>query len=753
MNTTRTPSQKGIRASKSDPQTKGEASGAAPPRMRRSVGQLASSYAPMRHFAFENGLGICLSVPSSGQPALGLSGNTPDQIHRRLSEAAKAWFRAGENCLAAAGSDKATLLRHLVVDDSLYDPMNEEFEYRREVFGFVEPKNMAYEVAPTTLVCGTCSLFAPCNSARGMGEFLEQAAERCKDTSQSPSRCRWRQFEPIFVHPSGSWRSVNVAPMDNFPGDNTPGRRSASCEACGHGRFRVDMSKVTLSGWFLKCASCGVRTSWAWTDNDDDYLRAARRAAEDGSDWKLDDARMEKISYGAAIAFIPHSETFVDLPDAEVLGLIESQRIDGLCDFVAAKAGYLSPFPSPEDAAATLENGGEAAKRLAQRIRMSLATASTLESVNPSLAESQRQEAVATVAEAVKAELIRVQAQLPPALKTKVVERTALWSNRYDPFQLAIEHEALASTKLSGRSDGPRASFIHFDRPDQGLRSTEDEGEGAAAANAIVRRTFDLIGVEEAGLIPQFGLCRFTYGYSRTSSVPVHPKRKVPVRLKLFPRTLVGGMSEPVHPIYVLRQKNEAFYFRLKEDRVRAWLEGLVCADRGLLASEPSLRGALLLSAHPMDRFLTEHDRDRDGQPRLYAATYGLIHTMAHHVIRTLARLSGLDEGSLGEYIFPTDLAFVVYRSGMTMDLGDLSSVWRNCWRDLLGELSRYANSLGCNVGSLCSEQGGACPDCVMIPEVVCVAGNRYLSRSLLTGEGRPGFMKVEAHPAPGYLQ
>ena len=49
------------------------------PTMRRSVGQLSSSYAPMRHFAFENGLGVCLSVPFAG-PAMRLDGNTPDQI-------------------------------------------------------------------------------------------------------------------------------------------------------------------------------------------------------------------------------------------------------------------------------------------------------------------------------------------------------------------------------------------------------------------------------------------------------------------------------------------------------------------------------------------------------------------------------------------------------------------------------------------------------------------------------------------------
>jgi hypothetical protein len=40
-----------------------------------------------------------------------------------------------------------------------------------------------------------------------------------------------------------------------------------------------------------------------------------------------------------------------------------------------------------------------------------------------------------------------------------------------------------------------------------------------------------------------------------------------------------------------------------------------------------------------------------------------------------------------------------------------------------------------------------------MIPEVSCVAGNRYLSRSLLTGEGIPSFMDIQGGRIRGYLE
>lgn len=746
--------QRGTAGSTPPPEV--DASQSAPPDMRRSVGQLSSSYAPMRHFAFENGLGICLSVPVEA-PRMQLDGSTPDQIHRRLKETAQSWFRRGLDHVSARSAANAEAFGHLVVDDSFYNPDSRTFEYRRDAFRFTEPKRLGYEVAPTTLVCGTCGLLKPCGSATTMAGFLDRAEERCQDPSRpgkDGARCRWRQFEPIFVHPSGSWRSVDVSALDIFPDAMEPSRRSSSCEACGCREFKVDMTKVTLSGWFLKCAKCGVKTSWTWTDNDEDYLRAIRANLSSGAPpADPDSARMQKISYGAAIAFLPQSESFVDLPDSVHLELIESHRFDDLCTFVAETSGWVSAPPDPPEVADELDRGGEAARRIATRIRRSLAAAKALRDVDADMSAEQRKEADEAVREAVSSRLLSLRSALPGNMRTKMQDRARDWASRYDPFQLAVEHAALADTKLSGQVEGARRSFVRFVAPDHGLRSFEDGSPDEIVAARKVTKALGLLGVEEAGLIPKFELCRFTYGYSRTASGPVHPTRKIPVRLKLFPRTRIGEERDPVHPVYVLRQKNEAFYFRLDRHRVQAWLDALHCEDAGLLRTAPSLRAALFESAQPMDRFLAEHDRNKDRRPTLYAATYGLVHTMAHHVIRTMARLSGLDEGALGEYLFPADLAFVVYRSGMTMDLGDLSSLWRNSWEDFLHQLCDHPNSLGCNVGSLCAEQGGACPDCVMIPEVVCVAGNRYLSRSLLTGEGKPGFMDVGNDAVRGYLR
>jgi hypothetical protein len=87
--------------------------------------------------------------------------------------------------------------------------------------------------------------------------------------------------------------------------------------------------------------------------------------------------------------------------------------------------------------------------------------------------------------------------------------------------------------------------------------------------------------------------------------------------------------------------------------------------------------------------------------------------------------------------IFPADLAFLVHRRGMTEDLGNISSMWR----DQNAAFLRYLvarRELRCGSGTLCDHRGGACPACIMVPETSCIAGNQLLSRAALVGGRAP---------------
>ena len=162
------------------------------------------------------------------------------------------------------------------------------------------------------------------------------------------------------------------------------------------------------------------------------------------------------------------------------------------------------------------------------------------------------------------------------------------------------------------------------------------------------------------------------------------------------------------------------------------------------------LGGGLLSCAHPMSAFL---DRlPQSDKPFTYLYLYTLLHSYAHLVMKHISEYSGLDLGSLGEYIFPTDLAFVVYRNGTTMDLGNLSAMWRNVGTGILTAMLQ-SKATQCGTGSLCTQRGGACPDCLMIPETSCVASNKLLSRTVLRGiGGRPRFDARHDFLTKGYF-
>ena len=717
--------------------------------MSRSRGQIASAYAPLRHFAFENGLGICISFPIP-TTHLNLAAQTRRQILLRLKEATETWYESASHYGAPAieGLQRNPRLA-LCIDRALFDEVEQAYQFQADVFAFVRPDAMGYEPSPTTLYCGNCGLIRTCRGSREMAQFLDGAASECPDPSKPHDRhlreCVWSQFEVIFVHHSGSWISVGTDIRDYDAASRRVYTRTTSCVHCGSTDFRVDTKAIDLSGWFLKCARCNSRSNNPWIDHDEETLRIIGPHIGNGA--SLIEARMQKINYAAAAAYHVHGETFIDFPESKLLDCLEGTVAarEDLCRRVAQRCGYTAGRPEPEQALEQIRQ-----TKNAQWIEeLEDAVASHREASAhelKKLIEQTKRTLDRIVDRHIAQGVISIPETLPPRLREKMARRSEDWSSRYDPFRLLIEHEALNETKLTGVTEGGRRSFVPLDDPDEWIAP---DWADAPSVRERTRPLLKQLGIDRAGIIPKFNLCRFTFGFSRMSSRPWMRRNNVdvPVRLCFFPTVSVAG--ERKHPVYVLTQMNEAYYFRLNIDVLRHWLTQLGCADESYLGSESTLAGALLMSAEPRDRFLTAHDSPR--APHLYDAVYGLLHSFAHHVMKGIATFSGLDLGSLGEYLFPVDLAFAVYRNGLTMDLGNLSALWRNNWLQFLEYLARYTLTLGCNLGALCVRQGGACADCFMLPEVSCIGANKYLSRSLLIGGGCPSYMDSEK-PVPGFL-
>jgi len=360
---------------------------------------------------------------------------------------------------------------------------------------------------------------------------------------------------------------------------------------------------------------------------------------------------------------------------------------------------------------------------------------------------------LATMVESWRAipDLIPVRTEAPPEFLAQVLRRQS-YGSRYDPVLLAVEHEALRRGTLEASTlPGERAPFVLFTAPDKviGPRDEEQLSAQTTKTKGLATR----LGIEKIGLIREFELCRFTHGYTRMSSQPIIEKKdsgtlRLPVRLNLFD----PFKDSRKRPIYTVTQKNEAIYVQLSPSQVFAWLKKLKVADLPEWSPEDAtkLNAHLLERAQPFGRFFSDLT---PADAATYRYCYTLLHTYAHVVMKAVSEFSGLDMGSLSEYIFPCDLAFVVYRNATTMDLGYMSALWRNSNTDFLEHLGSH-ESLQCGSGSLCETKGGACPDCIVVPETSCIASNRLLSRSVLGGGLAPREDATNSGKRiPGYLE
>ncbi|UVK57106.1 hypothetical protein DBIPINDM_004533 [Mesorhizobium sp. AR02] len=717
--------------------------------MTRSQAQIAMSYAPGQHFTFEGAAGACQAMPSPNATPARLDPTTRVQIEMRIDEAARAWFDKAIACRQNE-TNIPPPFADFCIDVSLLDTSRTQYGFRPEVFAYFRPDRMGYLPRPTTLICSECGLIEATDNPNQMGKRLSDLSQACAHPKRpnDPTRCSWGQLDVIFAHWSGSWKAASPNMTVYDQASRRPIKRYALCGKCGTRQFVLNKDQVALSNWSFSCANCGTKHPDPWIEKCDETL--SRIAATIGPGGNIvGEASMEKINYAASSAYFVKSDTFITFPENSGIEALEPGQAHLLAGVIEQIVGLEGPPLSDAEVVAQLLSKDRAVEaREFDEILQGLQLAT--DNQNTVVANLMTKMKAERLSNWQKAGWLKRNSALPAHILAKLQERHE-WTGKYDPFRLLVEHEALSRTKLRGRIIGGRASYVDFTNPDEWLATPNSPQRTTMISTAEEAKRF--LGVERAGLISKFDLCKFSYGFSRVGNGPkIHKHgRMMPVRLNLFPRVRVA--QEARHPVYVLEQSNEAFYFKLDEALVRAWLSqaSLGCVDIGLLTEHPdNFAAAMLGSAQVMSGYLEEHDRQSDAT--IYTMTYALLHSYSHYIMQGIQQFSGLDLGSIGEYLFPCDLGFVVYRNGMTLDLGDLSALWRNHHEAFLSYLRNYPTSLGCNLGNLCMTKGGACPDCIMIPEVICLTANKYLSRSTLIGRGRPDFI-VGEEQIRGYLQ
>jgi hypothetical protein len=724
--------------------------------MNRSRNQVASSYAPGSFFTFEGGVGACIATPITCDPAE-LGESTIRRVLERLEQFAGAWF---ERAIAARANNEEQTKKYpvhplLCVDIGLLD--DDEKGVRipgREMIYFSKPSNMGYTPAPLTFTCRYCGLFREFSGLREMEKILPSMhADTCGSPKAPASKCSWEQLDVIFVHWSGGWAQASPS-MWNFRNGSAQLDR-ASCANCGNREFKLDRSSPKIGDWYFYCAKsgCGHKVRDTWLQRDKATLEVFRTTVGTGRLSAPTEVNMEATPYRANNAYHIQSDFFIDFQknDSELTRILAKDAEDELRAFIASEYGFETAPITDADVEKACAGKQDLAEQLAG-YRSAHATIVGLDAILATASDAMKTslEPARKTAVTLKAQIIRElrekqilspTASLPAEVDAALTMRRQLFDGRYDPFQLSIEHKLLSRARLN--IPGEYVSFRNLDKD----LSPETEEEKLKLEGAA-RSRLTTLGVEDMGLIRKFDLCRFSFGYSRYSSQPVLPDKRgmnMPVRLRLFDRVEYDESRK--YPIYVVQQANQALYVKLDPGRVMGWLASLDCEDPIVLEQDQKPGAGILAHTLQMRRFL-------DGLPEVptsYLYLYTLLHSYAHHFIKQVSSYSGLDIGSIGEYLFPADLAFVIYRNGTTMDLGNLSAMWRNSGTSLLDALLD-PRSLQCGTGSLCTSRGSACPDCQMIPEVTCLASNRLLSRSVLRSiGGRPHFDKRQGG-ITGYL-
>ncbi|TDY24584.1 hypothetical protein B0G81_5023 [Paraburkholderia sp. BL6665CI2N2] len=715
------------------------------PTMARSRSQLGSAYAPGAFFTFEGGLGACISIPdlSAVVDDAPITAETKAQIILRLREVWQSWFGRAY----PVGAQDRQIDPRQCVDEALLVGAS-VVPLGGDRLAFVSPLRMGYAPAPLTFVCNKCRLFKRFESASDLARNQKNLLSTKCTALDAKGPCQWRQVDVIFVHWSGEWMPVTPGRWEWNSRTGETRLYGEECTVCGGSAFKLNSDSPRIGQWHFYCANptCGHKGSNEWRQNDEFTTDIFR----DRAGARVSERRMEPISYRASSAYYPQAEQFVLFPESEhqLVTMLEPQRQEELAMFIGTQFRFGGGELTPDEMKQSLLAVGKTSEwesyenvSKMRELAQGMNDAKVLAMMDGELGK------LVTRWTTSDPPLVRPHVELPTAVTAQLAIRSE-YTSRFDPFVLAVEHEALDRGKLSSSSASGRAPFVRFNHLDNDL--APKDAVAKASQEKETQRLMNKLGLVEFGLIREFDLCRFTHGYTRVSATPTLEKRgqDMPVRLRLFDPLRSGK-----RPIYVVTQANEALYMQLDPVAVYSWLQAVGVQD--LPAWNPNdsvqLGGRLLEVAQPFGRYFALL---KEGEASTYRYVYTLLHTYAHALMKNVAELSGLDLGSMGEYIFPLDLAFVVYRNGTTMDLGNLSSLWRNENNRFLSRMLE-SSSHRCNSGRLCDTAGGACPDCIMVPETSCIAQNQLLSRAVLkggpppredathSGKRIPGFLEV----------
>jgi hypothetical protein len=187
--------------------------------------------------------------------------------------------------------------------------------------------------------------------------------------------------------------------------------------------------------------------------------------------------------------------------------------------------------------------------------------------------------------------------------------------------------------------------------------------------------------------------------------------------------------------LYAHPSTTEALLFVLDPERVRRWMIANGLLNAADVSDAADLKRWFAARLDPMAGQLPTFSEDlRPGDADWPARElFGLLHSLAHQLIRALAVDSGYTETSLSEYLFPYELAFALHPSGGNgSGIGALRTVLE---QNLDAIVKRAVDNDSCLYDPNCMQANrGADHGCLLLPETACRCWNRHLSRWYLYG-------------------
>ena len=239
------------------------------------------------------------------------------------------------------------------------------------------------------------------------------------------------------------------------------------------------------------------------------------------------------------------------------------------------------------------------------------------------------------------------------------------------------------------------------------------------------RRRLDKVAVKKLYYSSKIPMMTVSYGYTRGTSKEDPSDLKV----KAFPPD-AADVESGVPPVYVNQIETEGLVLEFDREKIAEWLRlnQMKTGDKGM--GENNLRGWFFNNVN-MEEISSFKGAEEANQTT--SMIFTLIHSISHSLIKELANEAGLETSSLGERIFPTVPAVLIYSNESTgSTIGFLRDVFTNKIRPWID--NAIIRTYSCIYDPVCQHQGGACHYCMYLHEASCECFNKSLNRNMLIG-------------------